>query len=173
LRFFLALLILGVAFSASATPEPPMTTVSHVDLPRFMGRWYVIANIPTFLEKNAYNATETYALKPDGSIAVTFQFHKGAFDGPLKTMHPHGYVKGPDNAVWGMQFLWPFKAEYRISYLNDEYSQVVIARSARDYVWIMARSPTLTPEDYQRLVDVVRNLGYDTTKLLTVPQRWP
>jgi apolipoprotein D and lipocalin family protein len=150
-----------------------MTTVSHVDLPRFMGRWYVIASIPTFLEKNAYNATETYALNTDGSIAVTFQFHRGSFTGPLKTMHPQGFVRDPDNAVWGMQFLWPFKAEYRISYLNDEYSQVVIARTARDYVWIMARSPRLAPEDYQRLVDVVKSLGYDTLKLVKVPQQWP
>ena len=31
----------------------PIHTVEYVDLGRFMGDWYVIANIPTFIEKDA------------------------------------------------------------------------------------------------------------------------
>jgi len=148
-------------------------TVEHVDLPRFMGAWYVQASIPTFLEKGAYNAVESYALNPDGTIATTFTFHKGSFDGPVKTMKPRGFVRDATNAVWGMQFIWPIKAEYRIAYLDEAYSQVVIARSARDYVWIMSRTPQLPAADYQHLVDFVSGLGYDATKLQRVPQRWP
>jgi apolipoprotein D and lipocalin family protein len=166
----------AAAFSlcACATADKtPMLTVSHVDLPRFMGPWYVLASIPTFLEKGAYNAVESYALNPDGTIATTFTYHKGAFDGPLKTMKPRGFVKDSSNALWGMQFLWPIKAEYRIAYLDDAYSKVVIARSARDYVWIMARTPEIPAGDYQHLVDVVKGLGYDVEKLQKVPQRWP
>ena len=36
--------------------EEKMKTVPYVDIKKFMGDWYVIANIPTFLEKNATNA---------------------------------------------------------------------------------------------------------------------
>ena len=43
-----------------------MQTVDYVDLNRFMGDWYVIANIPTFIEKNATNAIESYELMDDG-----------------------------------------------------------------------------------------------------------
>ena len=50
----------------------PIQTVKHVDLDRFMGDWYVIANIPTFIETDAYNAIETYQLNNDGTIATTF-----------------------------------------------------------------------------------------------------
>jgi apolipoprotein D and lipocalin family protein len=35
-----------------------------VDLERFMGDWYVIANIPTFIEKGAHNAVEGYQMVP-------------------------------------------------------------------------------------------------------------
>jgi lipocalin len=35
-----------------------------------MDRWYVIASVPTFFEKNAYNATETYELQSAGTIGV-------------------------------------------------------------------------------------------------------
>ena len=43
-----------------------MKTVEFVDLERFMGDWYVIANIPTFIEKGATNAIESYKLMDDG-----------------------------------------------------------------------------------------------------------
>jgi apolipoprotein D and lipocalin family protein len=154
-------------------PQNPVPTVSHVDLPRFMGDWYVIASIPTFLEKNAYNAVESYHLDADGTIATTFSFHKGSFDGPQKTMKPRGWVRDESNAVWGMQFIWPIKAEYLIAYLNDEYTATIIARNARDYVWIMARTPELAPNEYQALVGEVGKMGYDPSKLQRVPQRWP
>ena len=168
-----AALSLGVAFSLVAcanTKQAPISPVNHVDLQRFMGPWYVQGSIPTFLEKGAHNAVESYALQADGSIATTFTFHKGSFDGPLKTMKPRGFVRDSSNAVWVMQFIWPIKAEYLIAYLDDAYSEVVIARSARDYVWIMSRKPDLPAGAYQRLADFVGGLGYDVSKLQRVPQ---
>ena len=53
-----------------------MKTVDYVDIERFMGDWYVIANIPTFIEKEATNAIESYRLDKDGNIATTFTFFK-------------------------------------------------------------------------------------------------
>ena len=132
------ILLLLTLISGCQTMKP-IHTVEYVDLERFMGDWYVIANIPTFIEKNAYNAVETYRLNKDGTVATTFKFNKGALDGPVKEYHPRGYVSDdPSNAVWGMQFIWPFKTEYRIIYLNEDYSTTVIGRTKRDYVWIMA-----------------------------------
>lgn len=156
-----------------AGSQPPIETVDHVDIDRFMGDWYVIANIPTFLEKDAYNAVETYERNEDGSIATTFVFRKGGFDGKRKVHTPVGFVKDTEtNALWGMQFIWPIKADYRIVYLDEDYTQTVIARQKRDFVWIMAREPQISDEDYQRMVEFVASIGYDTTKIERVPQRW-
>jgi apolipoprotein D and lipocalin family protein len=139
-----------------------------------MGPWYVIATIPTFLEKDAWNAVETYELAADGTIATTFTFRAGGFDGPLKTYHPRGYVRDTTtNATWGMQFLWPFKAEFLITHLDERYTQTVIGRTARDYVWIMARTPTMPEAEYQALVDSLLKQGYAVEQLRRVPQRWP
>jgi apolipoprotein D and lipocalin family protein len=158
--------------ACAAVPKDPIPTVAHVDLERFMGDWYVIASIPTFLEKDAYDAVESYRLEPDGRIATTFTFHKGSFDGPVKTMRPTGFVQDhASNARWGMQFIWPFKAEYLIAYLDDSYGETIIARNSRDYVWIMARKSTLDPAVYQGLVERVAGMGYDISKLRRVPQQ--
>jgi apolipoprotein D and lipocalin family protein len=162
-----------VAVAGCAARRPPISTVPHVDLPRFMGDWYVIANIPTFVEKDAYNAVESYRLDADGTIATTFTFRKGGFDGEVKTYRPRGFVYDTQsNAVWGMQFVWPFKGDYRIVHLNGDYTQTVIGREKRDYVWIMARQPAIPDVDYQRILELLAREGYDTTRIEKVPQRW-
>lgn len=151
---------------------PPIATVPQVDLKRFMGDWYVIACIPTAIETEAYNAVESYRLQKDGAIDTVFTFRKGGFDGPAKRYNPKGFVtEGSGNALWGMQFIWPIKAEYRIAYLDQGYTQTVIARNARDYVWIMARTPQIADSEYRQLVQFVAELGYDTGKLRKVPQQ--
>lgn len=150
---------------------PPIHTVSQVDLERFMGDWYVIANIPTFIEKEAFNAVESYRLAEDGSIQTTFTFNKGGHDGPVTTYTPKAFVRdATSKAVWDMQFVWPFKAEYRIIYLAADYSKTVVGRSKRDYVWIMARMPAIPDQVYQDILRFLERQGYDTGKVKKVPQ---
>jgi apolipoprotein D and lipocalin family protein len=152
---------------------PTLETVEYVDLDRFMGDWYVIANIPTFVEKGAHNAVESYRLDNDGTIATTFTFRKDAFDGPEKQYHPRGYVRNTEtNAEWGMQFIWPFKGDYRIIYLDDDYSVTIIGRNKRDYVWLMARTPEMSDEAYREAEQFIKRAGYDTADLQRVPQKW-
>jgi apolipoprotein D and lipocalin family protein len=71
-----------------------------------------------------------------------------------------------------MQFIWPFKGDFRIVYLSADYGQTVIGREKRDYVWIMARRPAIPEADYRRILDVLAGEGYDTSKIRPVPQRW-
>ena len=103
-------LLLGccLVLAGCAAKGPEMKTVDYVDLERFMGDWYVIANIPTFLEKGAHNAVETYALDDDGTIDTTFTYREDSFDGPEKRYNPRGFIlDAGTNARWGMRFLWP------------------------------------------------------------------
>jgi apolipoprotein D and lipocalin family protein len=152
---------------------PKLATVSYVEIERFMGNWYVIANIPTFLEKGAHNAIEAYKLDKDGSIATTFTFYQGSFDGQLKTYRPRGFVRdNKSNAIWDMQFLWPFRSEYLIINLDKDYAWTVIGRSKLDYVWIMARKPEMPDHVYQVILKQLSEAGYDIGKIQKVPQKW-
>ena len=166
------LIALLIVAGCASTPEmKPVTLVPKVDLPRFMGDWYVIANIPTFLEKGAHNAKDSYTLAPDGTIPTTFSFNADGFGGPRKSYDSKGFIMdGGANAVWGQQYIWPIKADYRISYLSPDYTQTVITREKRDYVWIMSRTPTMPEADLAKLIAFVGTLGYDTSKIQRVPQ---
>jgi apolipoprotein D and lipocalin family protein len=174
------LLLLSAGSSACVSPDaspsanlPPLQPITReVNLEKFMGDWYVIAHIPTFIETQAYNAVENYALSPDGTIATTFTFNQGGFDGPLKTYRPRGFVYNREtNAEWRMQFVWPFKAPFLISDLSPDYQTTIIGVPNRRYVWIMARTKTLPDQQYAGMVKWLENSGHDISKLRKVPQR--
>jgi apolipoprotein D and lipocalin family protein len=166
--------VLLATAAACARDLPPIQPVAHVDLPRFMGSWYVIASIPTRVERDAYNAIETYTLQSDGEVATTFRFNDGASAAPVKTIRSVGIVKAnTGNAVWGIQLFWPLKAQYIVAYVSRDYGETIVARDARDYAWIMTRTPAVSEEEYAALVDKVRRLGYDVEKIRRVPQRPP
>ncbi|GLQ45957.1 outer membrane lipoprotein [Dyella lipolytica] len=161
------------SMNGCASDLPPIQPVSHVDLTRFMGSWYVIATIPTRFEKNAYNAVETYTLQSDGNVYTAFRFNNGSFSAPEKKIHSLGIVKAnTGNAVWGVQLFWPLRAQYIVAYLSQDYSETIVARDARDYTWIMARTPNVSPHDYVILINKVKALGYDISKIRNVPQQW-
>ena len=173
MRYLTAILFSTVLLIISGCQTvKPIRTVDRVDLNRFMGDWYVIANIPTFIERDAHNAVESYELINNRQVATTFKFNKGSFDGPVKTYTPTGFIRDdPSNAVWGMQFIWPVKADYRVIYLDEGYTQTVIGRNKRDYVWIMARTPSIPASDYDSIIKHIREQGYDISKIRPVPQR--
>jgi len=167
-RLLLFLLLLSIMNACRTLP--PIATAPRVDLDRFMGDWYVVANIPTFLERDAWNALENYQRRDDGVILTTFSFNKGATDGPLKTYRPKGFVRDSDsNALWGMQFIWPVKAEYIIMQVDPDYETTVIGRRKRDFIWIMSRTPHLEPDRLQSLIDFAVREGYDPKRIQLVP----
>lgn len=141
--------------------------------PALHGRLVCDRQHPTAIEKDAHNAVESYRLAADGTIETTFTFRAGGFDGEPKRYTPRGFIKDPaSNAIWGMQFVWPVKADYRIAWLAPDYSQTVIGREKRDYVWIMARTPQIPDADYRRILEFLAEQGYDVSRIRRVPQRW-
>ncbi|HEY1078139.1 MAG TPA: lipocalin family protein [Fontimonas sp.] len=143
-------------------------TVPHVDIERYMGTWYPILNIPPSIEKDAYNSMEQYSLDDDGNIPTRFTYHKGSANGELKTLDSKAYiVDRQSNAQWGVKFFWfqPVKSEYLIAWLADDYSEVIVARNKRDYVWYMARTPNVSAEQIAAAIRKIEALGYDLSKL--------
>ena len=157
--------------SLAAPPKPPLALAPSVDLPRYMGDWYVIANIPTKLERGAHNTKETYRLNADGTVATTFSFRVDSFEGTERSFNSKGIVLGGNNAIWAQQYVWPIRVDYRIAYVSDDYALTVVAREKRDHVWILARKPAISAADYDRMVAFVGQQGYDTARLQRVPQQ--
>ncbi len=171
----MAIISLSVAaLCACASVKPALPAPASLDLQRFMGDWYVIGFIPLLPERNAHNGIESYRLTKAGEIEVAYRFRNGSFSAPLKTYRPSAtVVKNTANSQWKMQFLWPFNADYRVAYVSEDYSVTIVARAARDYVWLMARNPTMPEAQYQAMLARIAAMGYDMAAFKRQPQQWP
>lgn len=151
---------------------PPLETVDEVDLERYMGEWYVIANIPYFGERGNVAGRAIYRMRDDGRMDDIYRYRDGSFDAPVEEMTGVAWVVDEDsNAEWKVQFYWPIRFGYYIVGLDDDYRWTVVGHPSREYAWIMARKPELPDERYQALLDLLDARGFDSSRVEKVPQR--
>lgn len=136
-----------------------------------MGDWYVIGTIPWFVEKDNVGTMDIYSPRPDGKIDIRYVFHKKTLAAPRREMKAVATVVDKEsNARWAVQFLWPFKAPFLIIDLAPDYSRTTIGYPDRSLIWIMARTPQLSEDEYQKALTAASQQGYDTSKIVRVPQ---
>ena len=75
-------------------------------------------------------------------------------------------VDKKSNAKLKVSFFWPFYGDYWIVKLDDDYQNAIIAEPSRKYVWILARTPEIESDLYDKLVSEIGNLGYDPNQLI-------
>lgn len=148
----------------------PLTTVSQVDLSRYVGKWYEIARYPNKFQKDcASDVTANYTAGSDGKIEVLNTCRTG--DGKEKSSK--GSAKVADkktNAKLKVTFFWPFSGKYWIIALSPDYNWAVVGEPDRKYLWILSRTPQLGSEKYDKILDRVKELGYDPAKLVKTTQ---
>ncbi len=172
-KWALIMIFSSLQILTASDKQTPLKTVQFVDLERFMGDWYVIANIPTMFEKGAVNAVENYSWNEKGYVDVTFTYRKDKPDGKLKSMTQKGFIFDTvTNAEWRIQPIWPFRFGYLVIDLDDEYSYTVIGVPNRKYVWIMARENQIESHIYEEILARLEQQGYDIQMIQKVPQIW-
>ena len=163
--------LIGITAGCAAT-KAPLQTVPHVDLPRYMGDWYVIANIPNLAENNCFDSVESYALRADGNIDNWFTCRKKSFEAPMKRRTTAvAKVVASSNAEWRVRFFKVISVKYLILDLDPNYQWVVVGHPSRKYGWIMARTKTLPDTIYQDMLRRLAEQGYDVNQFVKVPQR--
>lgn len=152
--------------------KEPLRTVAHVDLPKYMGDWRVIANIPYFAERGCVDSVESYALLPDGKIDNWFTFRKKSFGAPQGKVTAKAVVTNTQtNAEWTVKFFGGLiRAKYLVLDLDPNYQWVVVGHPSRNYGWIMARSKTLPDATYAAILKRLADQGYDPARFQKVPQ---
>lgn len=170
----LLLLSLFFTFSCTNTNSQMLdkTTVKELDLNRYLGTWYEIARFPHSFEKNMVGVTATYSLRDDGKIRVLNQGYKNTLNGELSVAE--GKAKIPDPSEPGklkVSFFWIFYGDYNVLELDENYQYVMIGSSSDKYFWILSRTPQMSPETYEMLLEKARKRGYNLDKLVKVPQK--
>ena len=171
----LAVLAVLAPACASSTTEreslPPLATVEHVDLSRYLGTWYEIASYPQRFQAGCTATTATYSLRDDGTIDVLNRCRKGGLDGKLD--EAKGRARVVDEATQAkleVSFFGPFWGDYWIIDLDKDYGYVAIGEPKREYFWILARKPVLDDAVYQDIVRRAEAMGFSPAKIERSPQ---
>ncbi len=165
----LVALLVGAVLTMADTNKP-LTTVPSVDLQRYLGKWYEIARYPNRFEKACVSdVTANYSLREDGKVQVVNACRKS--NGELK--ESKGYAKiveGSNNAKLRVTFFWPFFGNYWIVDLDSNYRYAVVSEPKREYLWVLSRTPVMDEKQYQAILQRIRELGFDTNRLIMPKQ---
>ena len=147
--------------------ETAVKVVPSVDLARYMGRWYEIAHLPAWFQRDCVgDTTANYRLSADGKVAVLNQCRTRK--GRMKSVRGVARVaskEGP-NSKLKVRFFGPFEGDYWIIDLDPEYQWAVVGDPGCKYLWILSREPRLDSATYQQVVERAKSQGYDVSRLL-------
>jgi len=169
--------LVALASCAMPRPEfadedpPPLQAVGWLDLDRYMGRWYLIANIPNFAESGNVAPYVEYSRRTDGLIDDKYTAFE-AFGGDPFTKDGYIEIFNPMVPAEGrITFLPPLWRDYAVIFLDPEYQYTVVGLQDRDYVWFFARTPVISEDVYRKMLDVARDNGFDVTQILRFAHR--
>ncbi len=171
-----ALVFAMLAGCSGSQPNPnPLADVplkvAPVDLPRYMGRWYVIANIPYFAERDFVASRAEWALREDGRIDDHFYGRKGGFDQPERHYQfVDSVVPGSGGGHWRVRLFWPIYVSQLTLYVDPEYRYTLLGYPDKSLGWIFSRTPTMDDATYRSLLMRLSAMGYDTSRFQRVPQ---
>ena len=147
-----------------------LEVVPHVELEKYLGKWYEIAHLPAKFQEGCNETTATYALSRDGgSISVLNQSIK---DGRMKQAKGKAKVVDKNsNAKLKVTFFWPFYGDYWIIKLGNNYDYSVVGTPNRKYLWILSRTPQMDDKLYSQLIEYAKSNGFEVNKLIKTLQK--
>jgi len=162
----------GCGLMAKERSLSSLEVVSRVDINRYMGTWYEIARYPNRFQKDCLSSKATYSLREDGKIDVLNQCIQKEHPERTKEARGKAWVVDPiSNAKLKVSFFWPFRGDYWIICLADDYSYAVVGHPKRKYIWILAHKPIIEKETYYNIIEEIVKQGYNPEKLIISPSQ--
>lgn len=152
-----------IAFLIKTTILFSHPVVENLDIQKFMGRWYVIALIPNWIEGDGRNSYDDYVLNQDGTVDIRYY---AISDGKEKSIRQKGFVDKEKPSRWEIQFLKPYipfyKAPYEVIILDSDYQYMVVGYPNNKFGWVMGRSTDMSDMVYQKILDQLEvEFGYE------------
>ena len=162
--------------SGRAKDAPPLEAVGSVDVERYMGLWYEIARYPTSFQKDCEGTTAEYTLRDDGRVDVVNTCRFGTKDGEPRSAEAVARVMDGSNGARIFVNFAPIplpagRGNYWIFYLDEGYQHAVIGEPSGRFLWMLSRTPTVTPEVRAELDAAATAAGYNLSMLKETQQK--
>ena len=145
-----------------------LDVVPHVELEKYLGKWYEIAHLPAKFQDGCSETTATYTLSKNGSISVLNECRRKG-----KVTRAKGKAKVVDKTTGAklkVTFFWPFYGDYWIIKLGNDYDYSVVGTPNRKYLWILSRTPQMDNELFSQLIEFAKSKGFDVGNLIRTNQ---
>ena len=167
MKIFLPLVLILASLTLTAcyderAASKPQTSVTRIDLNKYIGTWYEIARFDAFFQKDCVAVTAEYQKISDDKISVVNTCRLKTIDGEIK--QATGTARIPDPAKpaqlkvhfdqFGANF---FEGDYWVIALDHKHYQwAVVSEERGRYLWILSRTPHMNNKTYN---NIVRNLN--------------
>ncbi|MDV0595536.1 MULTISPECIES: lipocalin family protein [unclassified Enterobacter] len=159
-----------VVACSSPTPPSGVTVVTPFDAQRFLGTWYEIARLDHRFERGLEKVTAHYSPMDDGGIQVINRGYNPDREMWQQSTGKAYFTCDPRRAALKVSFFGPFYGGYNVIALDKEYRHALVCGPDRNYLWILSRTPTISSEMKQQMLDVATRQGFDVSKLIWVEQ---
>ncbi len=167
-------LLIVCLWLASCTGVPQgIVAVNNFDQNRYLGQWYEVARIENRFEEGLQQVTATYTVRADGGINVLNQGYSADEQKWQKAEGKAYFVDSPDTAHLKVSFFGPFYASYVVFKLDPDYGYAFVTGNTKEYLWLLARTPTVSDQVKQEFLGDVEALGYPLDQLVWVDQEIP
>ncbi|MCL1088559.1 lipocalin family protein [Shewanella profunda] len=168
LLLMISVLILSGCLGMPKNVQP----VSDFELNRYLGKWYEIARLDHSFERGLNQVTAEYSLKDDGGVMV---INRGFSPSKNEWKEAEGkayFVNGDSEGYLKVSFFGPFYGSYVVFELDHEnYQYAFISGPDTGYLWLLAKTPTVSPEVIQQFIKMAKAKGFDTDSLIYVEQK--
>lgn len=153
--------------------ENPLPEIDHkVDLERYAGTWYQVAALPQpYTLQCAHDTTAEYEVIDEQTISVRNSC--GTLVGPDSVIEGTATVRSDASLrvnFPGVPFQDPNgPANYRVTYLDEDYNLAVVGDPDRLSGFVLSRTPNLTPQQWSQVRQIVESRGWWSCAFLTVP----
>jgi len=167
--FFLATIV--VLLKGCAGLPEKVAPITDFKLNKYLGTWYEIARLDHRFERGLEQVTANYSLNEDGTVKVTNRGFK-AIDGEWKEAFGKAKFSGDsDIGYLKVSFFGPFYGPYVIFEIDSVDYQYAFVTSSKNALWLLSRTPTISPELKAKFITTVRDFGYNVDKLIFVKQK--
>lgn len=165
------LIIISLALSGCLGMPESVKPVPDFEINKYLGKWYEIARLDHSFEEGLSQVTAEYILKDDGGVSV---LNRGFLASENEWKEAEGkayFVNSESEGYLKVSFFGPFYGSYVVFELdNENYQYAFVSGPNTDYLWLLARTPSVDQELKDTFVQMVKERGFDTKRLIFVDQ---
>ena len=166
MRIWSVLIILMVVTSCTGLPEG-VSPVNGFDVNKYTGKWYEIARLDHSFERNKHEVTAEYSLRDDGGVKVINRAYSVTEKEWGESEGKAYFVEGQNEGYLKVSFFGPFYGTYVVFELDKEnYQYAFVSGPDTSYLWLLARTPTVSDDLINQFVEKTKALGFNTDDLI-------